>query len=284
MSTYVVGDLQGCLDELKRLLDAVGFDPAADTLWLTGDLVNRGPDSLATLKFVRSLEPNLVTVLGNHDLHLLAVALTESHAAKPKDTFQDVLESPVADEYLEWLRHRPLVHYDASFHALLVHAGLPPGWQLEDALDAAAHVEALLRADDAADFLEALYGNEPARYDPTDGDLERARYTVNALTRMRFVTAAGELDFEAKGPPGSQPVGLIPWFEHPDFVNRRGANPVRILFGHWSTLHIPPELERALAIHPLDTGAVWGGALSAIRLEDRERFQVISSIEVAIDE
>lgn len=283
MSTYAVGDLQGCLDELKRLLDEVRFDPAADALWLTGDLVNRGPDSRGTLEFLMSLGASVRSVLGNHDLHLLAVALTDVHDPRAGDTFEDVLEAPNRETLIDWLRQLPLAHYDPAFHALLVHAGVPPGWDVEDVLAAAAKVETLLRGDDPGGFLTALYGDAASRPPAGAEAFDEARFTVNALTRMRFVTAAGELDFKAKGPPGSQPVGLIPWFEHPNFVNRRGANPVRVLFGHWSTLHLPPELERALTIHPLDTGAVWGGMLTAIRLEDRQRFAVPSSIETALD-
>lgn len=265
MAVFAIGDVQGCLDDLARLLERLNFEPEEDTLWFTGDLVNRGPKSLETLRFVRGLGENAVSVLGNHDLHLLAIA-AGYQPLKPKDTLRALLDAPDAAELLAWLRHRPLAHYDAHLGYLLVHAGLPPEWDLAAALAAAREVEAVLRGPHHAELLRDMYGNEPARWSESLEGAARLRYIINAFTRIRFCTADGRLDFAHKGPPGSQPPGLMPWFGVP---GRRNAD-LDVLFGHWSTL-LDSKTPRAWA---LDTGCLWGGKLTALRLDDEESLWV----------
>jgi bis(5'-nucleosyl)-tetraphosphatase (symmetrical) len=256
MALHAVGDVQGCYAELQRLLEAIRFDPAADRLLLTGDLVNRGPNSLATLRLIRSLGPAATTVLGNHDLHLLAVAYGVSRT-KRKDTFQDVLTAPDCQELLDWLRQQPLCHREGRF--TLVHAGLPPQWTVDDAIERAAEVEAVLSGTDCAEFFRQMYGNEPDRWSDQATGWDRLRYIVNAFSRMRYCTPDGRLDFRDKGAPGTQRAGLLPWFDVP---YRRSAGEA-IVFGHWSTL----GFMTAGGCHALDTGCLWGGELTALRLD-----------------
>jgi bis(5'-nucleosyl)-tetraphosphatase (symmetrical) len=258
MALYAIGDVQGCFDELRTLLDALRFDPAADTLWFTGDLVNRGPESLATLRLVRDLGDSAVTVLGNHDLHLLAVARGRS-PLKRKDTLQAVLDAPDCDELLAWLQGRPLLHHDAGLGLTLLHAGLPPQWSVATARTLASEVEAVLRDGESDAYFGHMYGDKPRRW---DADLEgwaRLRFITNCLTRMRFCTGGGRLVLDSKGPPGSQPAGSMPWFEVPGRVSAGE----RIVCGHWSALGYV-DREDLLA---LDTGCLWGGALTAVRLD-----------------
>lgn len=264
MATYAVGDVQGCLEPLKRVLDAARFDPAVDRLWLVGDLVNRGPDSLGTLRFVRDLGPAAIAVLGNHDLHLLAVALTD-RAPRRKDTLEPILEAPDRDELMDWLRHCPLVHHDPELDAVMVHAGIPFQFALADALARAAEVEAVLAGPDPRAFLDHMYGNQPAAWDPELTGIDRLRVIVNIFTRMRFIDHAGCLDFDTKEGVAEAPGGYFPWFErlHPDFENRR------ILFGHWAALEGKGTPANCL---PLDTGCCWGRCLTLQRLEDDARF------------
>lgn len=261
MSVFAIGDVQGCFDDLKRLLDRLNFEPGEDQLWFTGDLVNRGPKSLETLRFVRGLGDGAVSVLGNHDLHLLAVA-EGFQSLRPNDTVHDLLDAPDAAELLEWLRFRPLAHYAADPGYLLVHAGLPPEWNLATALRCAREVEAALRDDGYRHLLENMYGNEPARWRDDLEGVERLRYIINAFTRIRFCTPDGHLDFTHKGQPGSQPANLVPWFRVP---GRRNSD-IDIVFGHWSTL-LDSKTPRVFA---LDTGCLWGGKLTALRLDDEE--------------
>lgn len=258
MATYVIGDVQGCNDELQRLLEKLHFDPAADRLWFTGDLVNRGPASLAVLRFVRGLGERAVTVLGNHDLHLVA-----AHArgrSRKKDTFQDVLGAPDRDELLAWLRARPLVHVEGRY--VMVHAGLPPQWTVDAARAIAVEASALIahhRCD--AFFAEHMYGDEPAAWTPSLTGWERLRFVINCCTRLRVCTAEGRMDLAYTGEPGTTPAGLLPWFAAP---GRRSAGAI-ILFGHWSTLgrvHWPEH-----EVYGLDTGCVWGRELTALCLE-----------------
>ena len=257
MATFAVGDIQGCHDELQRLLERIDFDAAEDRLWFTGDLVNRGPRSLATLRFVKSLGEHAVCVLGNHDLHLLAVAAGTAKP-RPNDTLDEVLAAPDRDELLDWLRRRPLFHHDATLGYTLVHAGLPPQWDLAQAEGCARELESVLRAD-PADFFRHMYGNEPRCWSPKLRGMERLRFIVNCFTRLRYCNAEGELDLKAKGAPGSQPEGYLPWYAVP---GRRSAG-LHILFGHWSTLGEVDGFE----VYNLDTGCVWGGRLTALRLD-----------------
>jgi bis(5'-nucleosyl)-tetraphosphatase (symmetrical) len=259
MASYAVGDLQGCLDPLRRLLDRLHFDPADDRLWLTGDLVNRGPQSLECLRFVRALGDAAVTVLGNHDLHLLSLHARGVTGAKVHPTLVPVLRAPDRDELMDWLIHRPLLHHDAQLHYTLVHAGLPAPWDLPTAEACAREVEAVLAGEGAGGFLQDMYGDEPDRWSPDLTGLARWRFTVNALTRMRYCTPEGRLDLRAKGAPDTVASPLKPWFE----VHPPAAQGLRVVFGHWSTLG---AVARDGA-YGLDTGCVWGGSLTALRLD-----------------
>lgn len=262
MATYAVGDVQGCFEPLQRLLDQVRFDPLRDRLWLVGDLVNRGPDSLATLRYVQSLGDAAIAILGNHDLHLLAVA--EGFAKlRRDDTLDDLLTAPDRDELLEWLRHRPLMHYDSGY--AMVHAGLLPAWSVTRALELAAEVEAALRAPTFRSFLGAMYGNQPERWDERLTGYDRLRVVVNAMTRMRVCTADGAMEFEHKGRPAGMPKGYLPWFAVPGRRSRDST----LIFGHWSSLGLVQEAN----LYGLDSGCLWGRKLSALRLDDRHLFQ-----------
>lgn len=266
MAVYAIGDLQGCLDPLRRLLEKIAFDPGRDRLWFCGDLVNRGPASLATLRFVHGLGGSAVCVLGNHDLHLLAAAYGGERPLKGRDTMAEVLAAPDREELLEWLRRRPLLHHDETLGFTLVHAGLPPQWHLETARAAAAELEAVLGGDRFVEFLRQMYGDLPDLWSPALAGMDRLRYIVNAFTRMRFCRADGSLELGEKSSPEHAPPGLIPWFRFP---GRRNAG-LRLVFGHWSTLGDLCEN----GVHGLDTGCVWGGRLSALRLDDAMRIAV----------
>jgi bis(5'-nucleosyl)-tetraphosphatase (symmetrical) len=260
MTLYAIGDVQGCRAAFDTLLRRIDFDPEADRLWLVGDLVNRGPDSLGVLRRVMELGPAATCVLGNHDLHLLAV-VAGARASSEKDTFGAVLRAPDVGELVEWLRSRPLLHHDAAARRVLVHAGIPPRWNVDQAAGAAREVESLLRSDRWQAMLRTMYGNQPAAWRTDLAQEDRCRYTINALTRMRFVDRRGGLDLTHSGPPGSQPADLQPWFDVPN----RAARDTHIVFGHWAALG---WLDRD-DVTALDTGCVWGGALSALPLEPR---------------
>jgi bis(5'-nucleosyl)-tetraphosphatase (symmetrical) len=262
MATYAIGDVQGCYSALAALLDQVGFNATRDRLWFVGDLVNRGTQSLAVLRFVRGLGDAAVVVHGNHDLHLLASAAGLARR-RPDDTLADVMAAPDRDELLDWLRFRPMAHAEDEY--LLVHAGLLPAWSVGQALDLAAEVEHELRVKRYRDFLAELYGSKPAAWSDALAGMDRLRVIVNAMTRMRFVSADGAMDFAAKGETANAPPGYMPWFDVPGRASRAAT----IVCGHWSALglRIRPDL---LA---LDTGCVWGGALTAMRLEDRRLYQ-----------
>jgi len=267
MAVYAIGDLQGCYDPFRKLLDKLKFDPASDTLWLTGDLVNRGPKSKKTLRFVRSLGESAITVLGNHDLHLLALAHDIGVNTNRFDSMWKILAADDGEEMLEWLRHRPLAHYDEALASLMVHAGLPPKWTIEKTLKRAAEVESVLRGPDYADFLENLYGNKP---DMWSGKLEghdRLRFIVNCLTRVRMIWPDGRLDLNHSGPPDAARKGLIPWYEAP---KARWAG-TRIVFGHWSALGLVVQDE----IVAVDTGCVWGRELTAVRLDGKPKVRQV---------
>jgi len=266
MAVYAVGDVQGCFDALRQLLDLLRYDPARDRLWLTGDLVNRGPDSVAVLRFVRGLGDRAVTVLGNHDLTLLAHSVGWA-PARERDTFQQVLAAPDCDELLDWLRRRPLLHRDPELGFALVHAGLPPQWDLAEAHARAAEVEAVLSSERYGAFMAEMFGNRPRRWSAQLAGNERLRFIVNCLTRIRFCDEDGNLRFKDKGPLGSQKAGYLPWFRVP---GRRSAGQ-RIVFGHWAALglHIEP------GVYALDSGCVWGGRLSALRLDGDEQVRSV---------
>lgn len=270
MATWAIGDLQGCRAELEALLERIDFQPGRDLAWFTGDLVNRGADSLGALRAVRALGDSALTVLGNHDLHLLACRYVPGCEPRPGDTLDDILAAPDCDELLTWLRRRPLVHHDDGRRTLLVHAGLPPQWSCDEALACAAEIEAKLGGADFAAELAQMYGNLPDGWDDSLRGAQRFRFIVNALTRLRYVTRDGRLDLKAKGPPGTQNPQLVPWYA----AKGRRSRDTRIVFGHWSTLRLPPAQARAYNVVPLDTGAVWGGALTAVNLDDGTHLSV----------
>ncbi len=255
MSIYAIGDIQGCYDELLRLLDAIQFNETNDQLWFAGDLVNRGPKSLETLRFVKSLGNSAVTVLGNHDLHLIATSLKQRKPHK-KDSLSQILEAPDRDELLYWLRHRPLFHHNKQF--CLLHAGLPPQWNLSQTQKMAVKVEKILRGPGYISFFKTMYGDKPDRWDKDLSNIEKARFVVNCFTRMRYCDANGKLDFHHKGPLGSQPENLMPWFKVP---GRKSAD-MKIIFGHWSTL----GFYQGHNCYAIDTGCLWGGELTALKL------------------
>jgi bis(5'-nucleosyl)-tetraphosphatase (symmetrical) len=264
MRRIAIGDVQGCLTELKTLLDLCKFNPAKDQLWFVGDLVNRGPDSLGVLRFVRSLGDSARVVLGNHDLHLLAVAFGDGkRPLREGDTLDDILQAPDRDTLLEWLIARPLAIAHGS--DLMVHAGVIPAWSPTQTLELAAEVEQQLQTDPKALF-ENMYGDEPRSWSPSLAGFARWRFIINALTRMRYCHADGRIDLKMKGAPGTQKDGWLPWFD----IAPRATEESRIIFGHWSTLGL---LERANVL-ALDTGCVWGGSLSAANLDDVTRWRL----------
>jgi bis(5'-nucleosyl)-tetraphosphatase (symmetrical) len=259
MAHYLIGDVQGCDAALQRLLDTLAWSPSRDTLYLLGDLVNRGPDSAAVLRRLMGYGASARCLLGNHDLHLLAVA----HGVRPphrSDTLDEVLQAPDRPALLDWLRrqHLALLEHHAGEDILMVHAGVLPDWSAAKTIALAQELEAVLRGPDLPDFLHRMYGNEPARWDEgLQGDA-RLRVIVNALTRLRFCTVQGEMEFATKEGAGAAPPAYLPWFDVP---GRRTAD-VTVAFGHWSTLG---RLDRPDVL-ALDTGCVWGGCLSAVRL------------------
>jgi bis(5'-nucleosyl)-tetraphosphatase (symmetrical) len=263
MATFAIGDVQGCFDELEQLLGEAGFSRERDRLWFVGDLVNRGPRSLDVVRFVRDLGDRAVIVQGNHDLHLLALAA--GHAKRrDDDTFDDVLAAPDRDALLDWLRFRPMLHAEDDY--LMVHAGLLPSWSVAQAQDLAAEVEAELRARRYRLFLAELYGSRPDAWDEDLRGMDRLRVIVNAMTRMRFCSADGVMELRVKGDAEQAPPGFMPWFEVPG----RKTRGMPLICGHWSALGL--KLKQDLLA--LDTACVWGGALTAVRLEDRRLFQV----------
>jgi bis(5'-nucleosyl)-tetraphosphatase (symmetrical) len=255
MSIYAIGDIQGCFDDLLRLLDTLSFNENTDQLWFAGDLVNRGPKSLETLRFVKSLGSSAVTVLGNHDMHLLAASCIQKIANK-KDALSQVLEAPDRDELIHWLRHRPLFHHNDDF--CLVHAGLPPQWDFNKTKRMAIIAEKALQDPDYQVFLKQMYGNKPNIWSANLKGVPRLRFIINCFTRMRYCDVNGRLDFANTGPLGSQPKSLLPWFEVP---KRKNAD-MRIIFGHWSTL----GYYEGSNCYGIDTGCLWGGQLTAIKL------------------
>lgn len=265
MASYAIGDIQGCLNELHHLLEHISFDPAEDRLWFVGDLVNRGPDSCGVLRFIMGLGDRAIVVLGNHDLHLLAVA--EGHMKYAKhDNLQDVIGAEDSAELLHWLRHLPLIHHDESLGLSMIHAGLPPQWDLATARTCAKEVESVLQGPDYVHFLEHMYGNLPDIWDEGLEGIERLRFITNCFSRLRYCDEHGRMALDEKGPPGSQPVDYRPWFEIED---RRSRNDT-IIFGHWSSLGFVDRDN----VYGLDTGCLWGDSLTALRLEDRQTFSI----------
>ncbi|GAA0788001.1 symmetrical bis(5'-nucleosyl)-tetraphosphatase [Marinobacterium sediminicola] len=261
MATFAIGDIQGCYAELMQLLDQIGFGHD-DRIWLTGDLVNRGPGSLETLRFVKELGARAITVLGNHDLHLLA--LYHGSGRKPDPTLVPVFDAHDCDELMHWLQSRPLLHDDKSLGYVMTHAGIPHIWSLKQARQYAHELEQALQHADAADFFQQMYGNQPDRWRDSLTGMDRLRAITNYFTRMRFIKADGTLEFKANGGLETAPRGFAPWFEH----TRTKPMKRHQLFGHWAAL----GFKRLPGITALDSGCVWGNALTAVRLEDGSWF------------
>lgn len=265
MAILAIGDIQGCYQELRSLLELASFDPAADRLWLVGDLVNRGPDSLHVLRFVKQLGESATVVLGNHDLYLLMVAAGFRRRGKD-DTLAQVLDAPDREELLDWLAGRPLMHLEDRF--ALVHAGLVPQWSAPQARALAGEVEVVLQGPRRAEFLSRLQGNEPSRWRDELSGQDRLRFIVNAMTRMRFCSAGGRLDFSCKGPPEQAPKGFLPWYAQPE----RASAGSTVVCGHWSAL----GFRRMEGVIALDSGCLWGGVLTGVWLDRGEVVQVPS--------
>ncbi len=259
MATYAIGDIQGCYKQLKQILKKIEFNSDKDTLWFAGDIINRGPDSLKTLRYIKSLGDNAITVLGNHDLHTLAVANGRGKQGK-KDTIQPILDAKDSDVLLDWLLHRPLMHYNEKHHVCMVHAGLHPKWNLEQALDCAAEVENVLQGPKSHEFFHHMYGDKPAKWSQHLDGWDRLRFITNTFTRMRYIDSKQKLCLKEKGAPGHQPEGIVPWFQH----DRETAD-LQIIFGHWSTLKDP----KVPGLYPLDTGCLWGGKLTALKVNSK---------------
>jgi bis(5'-nucleosyl)-tetraphosphatase (symmetrical) len=260
MARWAVGDVPGCCEELEQLLARIRFSSDRDRLWLVGDLVNRGPASLAVLRLVRGLGDNATSVLGNHDLHLLAVALAGAKLRR-SDTLSEILAAADRDALLEWLLLRPLAYFEPGYSDLLLHAGVLPQWSAAQTLRLAAEVERSLR-DNPRALLATMYSDHPDRWQAALAGLERQRFTINVLTRLRFCTADGRVDFKQKGKPDSAPSPWLPWFR----IAGRASAEQRIVFGHWSALGFCSER----GVLGIDTGCVWGGALTAVNLDDPE--------------
>lgn len=262
MSVWAIGDLQGCYDPTQRLLERINFDPARDQLWFCGDLVNRGGQSLETLRLVHSLRANSVVVLGNHDLSLLAIGeRREEEQRKVNPDLQRIVLAEDRDELLGWLRSQKLVHSDRKLGWMMVHAGLAPKWTTQLAERHAREIEERLRSDQYPRLLKNMYGDRPA-WNPKLAGIDRHRAIINVFTRLRYCTPRGRIAFEDKGSPGTQPVGLYPWYEVPG----RAERDLKIVCGHWSTL----GLFIGHGVHAIDTGAVWGGKLTALQLDTDE--------------
>ena len=272
MSAYAIGDIQGCYSELQNLLNEINFDERRDELWFAGDLVNKGPKSLQTLRFVKALGVNAKITLGNHDLHLLAVAKNIQPLLK-KDTIQEILAADDVEELIDWLKSRPLLITDDDLNFTAVHAGLPPQWSLENAKEFAKECELILQSEKINKLLAEMYGDTPNIWVNSLQDYAKQRFIINCFTRIRFCNSDGMLDFDTKVAPGKQNTSLIPWYSLPN----RKTKDNKIIFGHWSTVHIGNEKNfKQYNVYPIDTGCLWGGRLTAMRLEDEKIFSVPS--------
>ena len=272
MSTYAIGDIQGCYSELQNLLNEINFDERRDELWFAGDLVNKGPKSLQTLRFIKTLGVNAKITLGNHDLHLLAVAKNIRPLSK-KDSIQEILAADDVKELIDWLKSRPLLITDDNLNFTMVHAGLPPQWSLENAKEFAKECELILQGEKINNLLAEMYGDTPNIWVNSLQDYAKQRLIINCFTRIRFCNSDGMLDFDAKVAPGKQNTSLIPWYSLPN----RKTKDNKIIFGHWSTVHIGNEKNfKQYNVYPIDTGCLWGGRLTAMRLEDEKVFSVPS--------
>jgi len=272
MSTFAIGDLQGCYDELMDLLNEINFSPSNDKLWFTGDLVNRGPQSLKCLRFVKSLGSKAVTVLGNHDLHLLAIGNGQSQYMHKGDTLAEILNADDRTELLDWLRRLPLIYHHEESNFTMLHAGLPPQWDLAQAINYAKEVEQSLTDTNHRHYFENMYGNKPDIWSDDLTDWDRLRFITNCFTRIRYCHENGRLDMQEKGVPGTQDKSILPWFE----IKKRSSHHNKIIFGHWASLRDYRGDYKKCNVYPLDTGCVWGGDLTALHLEDEKYFRVPS--------
>ena len=259
MATYAIGDIQGCYQQLKELLLKLDFKSDKDKLWFAGDIVNRGPYSLKTIRFIKSLEENAITVLGNHDLHLLAIANGHKKQGK-KDTIQPILEASDSDVLLDWLLHRPLVHYQKKNHICLVHAGVYPDWSLKQILNYSKEMETILQGPKSHEFFHHMYGDKPRKWSNGLTGWDRLRFITNCFTRMRYINDDLKLCLKEKGAPGKKDDHIHPWFAF-----EREEEDLNIVFGHWSTLTDPKEKH----FYPLDTGCLWGGKLTALKINSK---------------
>jgi len=272
MASYAIGDIQGCYQSFRKLLKTIQFDPNNDRLLLAGDMINRGPDSLKTMAFILEHQNSIDAVLGNHDLHFLAVAHLSQTLGR-KDTVSDILQSDLKQPIIDWLIEQPLAFYQKTFNTLMVHAGLPANWSLQNALDYSEEVSQVLRSKDSGYFYHAMYGNLPDQWDQCLQGNERLRFITNALTRMRYCQVDGRLELKEKSSPKQLRLlkpnaKIIPWF---DRVNQHYSG--HIVFGHWASLQGHCENDKVIA---LDTGCVWGGPLTAYRLDDQKFFRIKS--------
>lgn len=276
MSTYAIGDIQGSYQPLLRLLDIIRFDPAVDKLWLAGDLINRGPDSLAVLRFLYGIRESVIAVLGNHDLHLLAIARGHRKPSS-RDTLDDLLHADDCATLLDWLRHCKIFHHDAQLQFSMVHAGIPPQWTLTEACTFARELEVILHNDppnsstNYDEYLASMYGNQPAQWHSDLRGADRLRIITNYFTRMRFCTSDGRLELETKDEASAAPLGFAPWYAHPN----RQTRDDKIIFGHWAALEGKTNTKN---VYALDTGCAWGGSLTALRLEDEQIFSCSCAI------
>ncbi len=261
MPTYAIGDVQGCYDELKALLTQINFNSDRDQLWFCGDLVNRGPKSLETLRFIRALEANAISVLGNHDLHLLATGYDHQQPGG-KDTFDSILNANDATDLFDWLRHKPLLHHDEINNITLLHAGIHPQWSIDKAKKLAAEVQHILQGDNHINFYKHMYGDKPSEWDDALSGWSRYRFITNIFTRLRYCDEHGKPALSAKGEPGSQADHLLPWYEVPGRASQNDS----IIFGHWSTLP-HAGLSCINNTYAIDSGCLWGGALTAMRID-----------------
>lgn len=264
MTIFAIGDVQGCYDSLMKLLDKLDYDMQKDELWFAGDIVNRGPSSLKSLRFIKSLGNRAVTVLGNHDLHLLSAYFSPRLRQNNRDTLDQILRAKDCDELLDWLLHRPLMHYEKSINTAMVHAGLPPQWSIKNALRQAGKLERILQGDEAKKLFKRMYAEPPRKWSSLLTDWEKRQYALAVFTRIRYIYPKGALEMSQKGAPGSQKLSTIPWF---DAKNARWQDQARIVFGHWSTLG---DTQRNDVIC-LDGGCVWGGHLIAARLTSKTK-------------
>jgi len=266
MATYCIGDIQGCFDELEQLLKLINYDHNQDNLWFVGDLVNRGPKSLEVLRLIKDL-PNTKIVLGNHDLHLLNFynKIVDFEA----DHLEQILAAPDGKKLVAWLGNQPLIYHDQKYNCVLTHAGIYPGWDLTSSLIYAKEAEKTLHSDDCLEFLKNMYGNKPTNWHNDLTRWERLRFIINAFTRMRFCDLKGNLEFDHTGKTDNTPQGYFPWFKIP----WRKTKNIKIIFGHWAALEGKVDEPNVIA---LDTGCVWGGSLTALRLDDSAIFSYSS--------